>query len=84
VKKLELTEVISIEIEVVDAFHFEAEWPLESPSRIVLRFERSNDSMLEGVGSTGPTGGHLVRTREGKIMTEKTLEIFILKLLNIE
>jgi len=65
-KKVELAEVISIEIEVVEVFHFEVLFPDERPSRIFTRVQRSSDWRFEGGGRTGPVGGHLASTSEGR------------------
>jgi hypothetical protein len=71
VKKLELEEVIAMEIEVVEVFHFEEEFAVDRPSKTALSVKRSNDSSLEGGGSTGPVGGHLAIIIEARVKTEK-------------
>jgi len=77
VKKLELAEVISIEIEVVEVFHFEMLFPDERPSRMFARVERSNDWRFEGGGRTGPVGGHLASASKGKVMMKEIYAVFI-------
>jgi hypothetical protein len=77
VKKVELAEVISVEIEVVEVFHFEVLFPDERPSRMFARVERFNDWRFEGGGRTGPVGGHLASASEGTAKMKEICAVFI-------